>query len=69
MTIIFSQRTDAVGIRGMSSLQKVTDALKMLAYGTTDDAVDDYVRIGESAAKKNQESSLNQLLKSSELNI
>ncbi|XP_017248253.1 uncharacterized protein LOC108219350 [Daucus carota subsp. sativus] len=41
------QRTDAVGIRGMSSLQKVTAALRMLAYGTTADAVDDYVRIAE----------------------
>ncbi|KAL8109185.1 hypothetical protein AgCh_025325 [Apium graveolens] len=43
----FTQRTDAVGMRGLSSLQKVTAALRMLAYGTTADAVDDYVRIGE----------------------
>ncbi|KAL6587400.1 hypothetical protein OROMI_000378 [Orobanche minor] len=44
----FTQRTDAVGVRGLSSLQKVTAALRMLAYGTAADAVDDYVRIGES---------------------
>ncbi|XP_017245657.1 uncharacterized protein LOC108217333 [Daucus carota subsp. sativus] len=46
----FTQRTDAVGIRGMSSLQKVTAALRILAYGTAADAIDDYVRIGESTA-------------------
>ncbi|XP_074376200.1 uncharacterized protein LOC141717874 [Apium graveolens] len=46
----FTQRTDAVGMRGLSSLQKVTAALRMLAYGTAADAVDDYVRIGESTA-------------------
>ena len=44
----FTQPTDAMEIRGMSSLQKVTAAFRMLAYGTTADAVDDYVRIGES---------------------
>ncbi|XP_074327018.1 uncharacterized protein LOC141664959 [Apium graveolens] len=44
----FTQRNDAVGMRGLSSLQKVTAALRMLAYGTAADAIDDYVRIGES---------------------
>ncbi|XP_074377281.1 uncharacterized protein LOC141718798 [Apium graveolens] len=44
----FTQRTDDVGVRGLSSLQKVTAALRMFAYGTAADAVDDYVRIGES---------------------
>ncbi|XP_074356503.1 uncharacterized protein LOC141696232 [Apium graveolens] len=44
----FTQRTDVVGVRGLSSLQKVTAALRMLSYGTAGDAVDDYVRIGES---------------------
>ena len=39
-----------MGIRGLSSLQKVIAALRMLAYGTTADAIDDYVRIGESTA-------------------
>ncbi|XP_074342288.1 uncharacterized protein LOC141679783 [Apium graveolens] len=46
--IYFTQRTDDVGVHGLSSLQKVTAALRMLAYGTVADAVDDYVRIGES---------------------
>ncbi|XP_074328216.1 uncharacterized protein LOC141666117 [Apium graveolens] len=44
----FTQRNDAVGMRGLSSLQKLTAALRMLAYGTTSEAIDDYVRIGES---------------------
>ncbi|XP_074356318.1 uncharacterized protein LOC141696020 [Apium graveolens] len=44
----FTQRIDAVGVRGLSSLQKMTAALRMLAYGTTSDAVDDYIHIGES---------------------
>nr|XP_017233175.1 PREDICTED: uncharacterized protein LOC108207225 [Daucus carota subsp. sativus] len=46
----FTHRTDAVGVRGLSSLQKVTAALRMLAYGTAANAIDDYVRIGESTA-------------------
>lgn len=46
----FLQRADAVGVLGLSSLQKITAALRMLAYGTPADAVDDYVRIGESTA-------------------
>ena len=44
----FTQRNDALGVRGLSSLQKMTAALRMLAYGTPADAIDDYVRIGES---------------------
>lgn len=44
----FTQRIDVVGARGLSSLQKMTAALRMLAYGTTVDVVHDYVRIGES---------------------
>ncbi|XP_074377478.1 uncharacterized protein LOC141719001 [Apium graveolens] len=44
----FTQQTDAVGVRGLSSLQKMTAALRMLAYRTSGNAVDDYIRIGES---------------------
>ncbi|XP_028089578.1 uncharacterized protein LOC114289929 [Camellia sinensis] len=46
----FVQKTDAVGIIGLSSLQKMTAAMRMLAYGVAVDSVDDYVRIGESTA-------------------
>ncbi|XP_074326893.1 uncharacterized protein LOC141664837 [Apium graveolens] len=46
----FQQRIDAVGRKGLSHLQKCTAAMRMLAYGVSADAVDDYVRIGESIA-------------------
>ena len=46
----FVQTKNAVGIMGLSSLQKMTAAIRMLAYGVSADAVDDYVRIGESTA-------------------
>ena len=32
----------------MSSLQKITAAYRILAYGTPTDSVDEYIRIGES---------------------
>ena len=44
----FVQTKNAVGIMGLSSLQKMTAAIRMLAYGVAADVVDDYVRIGES---------------------
>ncbi|WOH00288.1 hypothetical protein DCAR_0519647 [Daucus carota subsp. sativus] len=46
----FQQRIDAVGRKGLSSLQKCIAAMRMLAYGVSADVVDDYVRIGESIA-------------------
>ncbi|XP_020262989.1 uncharacterized protein LOC109838970 [Asparagus officinalis] len=46
----FVQKRDAAGKIGLSSLQKVTAAMRMLAYGVSADSVDDYVRIGESTA-------------------
>ena len=46
----FQQRIDAVGRKGLSPLQKCTAAIRMLAYGVSADAVDDYVRIGETTA-------------------
>ena len=44
----FVQTKNAVGIMGLSSLQKMTAAIRMLAYGVAADVVDDYVRIDES---------------------
>ena len=35
---------------GLSSLQKMTAALRMLVYGVEADSTDEYVRIGESIA-------------------
>ncbi|XP_028091555.1 uncharacterized protein LOC114291873 [Camellia sinensis] len=46
----FVQKTNTVGIIGLSFLQKKTAAMRMLAYGVVADSVDDYVRIGESTA-------------------
>ncbi|XP_063939717.1 uncharacterized protein LOC135148430 [Daucus carota subsp. sativus] len=46
----FQQRVDALGRKGLSHLQKCTAAMQMLACGVSADAVDDYVRIGESTA-------------------
>ncbi|KAM5550857.1 hypothetical protein ABKV19_027286 [Rosa sericea] len=46
----FVQKRDSAGRLGLSSLQKVTAAMRMLAYGIGADAVDDYLRIGESTA-------------------
>ncbi|CAK8579389.1 unnamed protein product [Lathyrus sativus] len=37
---------------GLSPLQKCTAALHILAYGSSADSVDDYVRIGESTTLK-----------------
>ena len=44
----FIQSTDAIGVLGLSSLQKITAAYRILAYGTSADSVDEYIRIGES---------------------
>src|SRR5262249_43485983 len=46
----FVQRRNSAGNLGLSSLQKVIAAMRMLAYGVSADSVDDYVRIGESTA-------------------
>ncbi|XP_058768837.1 uncharacterized protein LOC131642629 [Vicia villosa] len=46
----FQMRVDATGKMGLSPLQKCTSAIRMLAYGSSADIVDEYVRIGESTA-------------------
>jgi hypothetical protein len=46
----FKRKTDALGKKGLHPLQRVLAALRMLAYGTAADAVDEYVRISESSA-------------------
>jgi hypothetical protein len=48
----FVQRKNAAGRLGLSSLQKMTAAIRMLAYGTTADVCDEYVSIGESTTIK-----------------
>nr|XP_023884048.1 uncharacterized protein LOC111996320 [Quercus suber] len=46
----FVQKRNAAGVLGLSSLQKMTAALRMLAYGVAADFTDEYVRIRESTA-------------------
>jgi hypothetical protein len=46
----FVQKHNAAGVLGFSGLQKITAALRQLAYGVPADYVDEYVRIGESTA-------------------
>ncbi|KAJ9560249.1 hypothetical protein OSB04_005409 [Centaurea solstitialis] len=48
----FQQQYDATGLPGLSTHQKCTAAIRQLAYGITGDAWDDYVRMGESTARK-----------------
>jgi hypothetical protein len=44
----FRQECDAAGRAGFATLQKVTIALRMLAYGGPADSLDEYIRMGES---------------------
>ncbi|XP_020247966.1 uncharacterized protein LOC109825526 [Asparagus officinalis] len=46
----FVQKRNGAGQLGLSSLQKITAAMRMLAYGASADSVDDYVRIGKSTS-------------------
>uniref|UniRef100_A0A0D3AMY6 Nuclease HARBI1 n=1 Tax=Brassica oleracea var. oleracea TaxID=109376 RepID=A0A0D3AMY6_BRAOL len=46
----FQQRRDATGRFGHSPLQKATAAIRMTAYGCPADAVDEYLRLGETTA-------------------
>ena len=48
----FVQRRNAANTVGLSSEQKMTAALRMLAYGMSADSIDEYVRIGESTTIK-----------------
>ena len=47
----FQQCPNALGELGASPIQKCTDALRMLVYGTCSDAVDEYIKIGESTTR------------------
>ena len=46
----FIQTTYAIRVLGLSSLQKIIAAYRILAYETPTDSVDEYIRIGESTA-------------------
>ena len=48
----FIQKRNAARTFGLSSLQKMTVALRILAYGVAADSIDEYVKIGESTVVK-----------------
>jgi hypothetical protein len=48
----FHFRYDVVGRAGLTTLQKCVGAVRILAYGLPADAVDEYVRIGESTTRE-----------------
>uniref|UniRef100_A0A0D3E4Q5 DDE Tnp4 domain-containing protein n=1 Tax=Brassica oleracea var. oleracea TaxID=109376 RepID=A0A0D3E4Q5_BRAOL len=47
----FRQNQDALGRSSLSPLQKCTSAIRVLAYGSAADAVDEYLRLGETTAR------------------
>jgi hypothetical protein len=48
----FSHKKDALGNPGLRGIQKITSSLRILAYGGSFDANDEYICIGESTAAK-----------------
>ncbi|XP_028062052.1 uncharacterized protein LOC114265431 [Camellia sinensis] len=46
----FVQKQDVAHVVGLSPLQKMTSAMRILSYGVAADAIDDYIHIGESTA-------------------
>ncbi|KAJ9558023.1 hypothetical protein OSB04_012637 [Centaurea solstitialis] len=48
----FQQRPDGAGRQGLSPLQKCTAAMRVLAYGASADAVDEYLRMGASTTRE-----------------
>ncbi|XP_033143314.1 uncharacterized protein LOC103861779 [Brassica rapa] len=47
----FRQKQDVTGRLGLSALQKCTAAIRVLAYGSALDAVDEYLRLGATTAR------------------
>ncbi|XP_076925350.1 uncharacterized protein LOC143588137 [Bidens hawaiensis] len=48
----FQQQDDARGKPGYSPLQKCTTAIRQLAYGTTSDAMEEYLQMSETMARE-----------------
>ena len=48
----FEQRRNATGRFGASTFQKCTAALRVLAYGSSPDSLDEYIRLGETTIRK-----------------
>ena len=47
----FRQKKDGLGRLGLSTLQKCTTAIHLLAYGYMLDAVDEYLRLGATTTR------------------
>uniref|UniRef100_A0A0D3ECS7 DDE Tnp4 domain-containing protein n=1 Tax=Brassica oleracea var. oleracea TaxID=109376 RepID=A0A0D3ECS7_BRAOL len=47
----FRQKKDALGRLSLSPLQKCTSAIRVLAYGTAADAVDEHLRLGSTTTR------------------
>jgi hypothetical protein len=43
----FKQRRNAAGVMGFSAFQKISAAMRVIAYGKLADYTDEYLRIGE----------------------
>ncbi|KAJ9537042.1 LOW QUALITY PROTEIN: hypothetical protein OSB04_029775 [Centaurea solstitialis] len=48
----FQQRPDAAGRQGLSPMQKCTGAMRVLAYGTSVDAIDEYLRMSGATTRE-----------------
>ena len=48
----FCQKKDSLGRLGLSPLQKCIAVIRVLAYGSAADAVDEYFRLGETTTRK-----------------
>uniref|UniRef100_A0A0D3AUS5 DDE Tnp4 domain-containing protein n=1 Tax=Brassica oleracea var. oleracea TaxID=109376 RepID=A0A0D3AUS5_BRAOL len=47
----FREKKDGLGRNSLSPLQKCTATIRVLAYGSTSDMVDEYLRLGETTAR------------------
>ncbi|XP_018450842.2 uncharacterized protein LOC108822299 [Raphanus sativus] len=47
----FRQKIDGLGRSGLSTLQKCTAAIRLLAYGSAADTVDEYLRLAETTSR------------------
>ena len=47
----FRQKRDGLGRLGLSTFQKCTAAIRVMAYGSSFDAVDEYLRLGATTAR------------------
>ena len=43
----FTQRRNVAGLKGFSAYQKISSAMRVIAYGVPADYADEYLRIGE----------------------